>query len=167
MENYKEWHLTQTVRSLGNESVSEVLQIVSVQFRRSVTSDSLRPHGLQHARPPCHHQLLEFTQTHVHRVRHAIQKSHSLSTPSSSVFNLSQHQGLFQDGSVQFSRSVVSNSLRPHESQHARPPCHHQLPEFTQIHVHRVSDAIQPSHPLRKCNWKREEYFNSLSDHCR
>ena len=27
-------------------------------------------------------------------------------------------------------------------------PVHHQLPEFTQIHVHRVSDAIQPSHPL-------------------
>ena len=28
-------------------------------------------------------------------------------------------------------------------------PVHHQLPEFTQSHVHRVSDAIQPSHPLR------------------
>ena len=28
-------------------------------------------------------------------------------------------------------------------------PVHHQLPEFTQTHVHRVSDAIQPSHPLR------------------
>ena len=27
-------------------------------------------------------------------------------------------------------------------------PVHHQLPEFTQTHVHRVSDAIQPSHPL-------------------
>ena len=27
-------------------------------------------------------------------------------------------------------------------------PGHHQLPEFTQTHVHRVSDAIQPSHPL-------------------
>ena len=27
-------------------------------------------------------------------------------------------------------------------------PVHHQLPEFTQIHVHRVSDAVQPSHPL-------------------
>ena len=27
-------------------------------------------------------------------------------------------------------------------------PVPHQLPEFTQIHVHRVSDAIQPSHPL-------------------
>ena len=43
---------------------------------------------------------------------------------------------------VQFSRSVMSNSLRPHESQHARPPCPSQVPEFTQIHVHRVSDAI-------------------------
>ena len=49
---------------------------------------------------------------------------------------------------IQFSRSVVSNSLQPHELQHARPPCHHQLLEFTQTHVHRVNDAIQPSHPL-------------------
>ena len=38
----------------------------SVQFSCSVVSNSLRPHGLQHARPPCYHQLLEFTQTHVH-----------------------------------------------------------------------------------------------------
>ena len=50
--------------------------------------------------------------------------------------------------SVQFSRSVMSDSLLPHESQHARPPVHHQLPEFTQTHVHVVGDAIQPSHPL-------------------
>ena len=51
--------------------------------------------------------------------------------------------------SVQFSHSVMSDSLRPHESQHARPPCvHHQLPGFTQTHIHRVGDAIQPSHPL-------------------
>ena len=49
--------------------------------------------------------------------------------------------------SVQFSRSVVSNCLRPHESQHTRPPCPSQLQEFTQTHVHQVSDAIQPSHP--------------------
>ena len=38
--------------------------------------------------------------------------------------------------SVQFSHSVVSDSLRPHELQHARPPVHHQLPEFTQTHIH-------------------------------
>ena len=51
-------------------------------------------------------------------------------------------------GSVQFSHSVASNSLRPHEPQHASLPVHHQLPEFTQIHVHRVGDAIQLSYPL-------------------
>ena len=50
--------------------------------------------------------------------------------------------------SVQFSHSVVSDSLRPHESQHARPPCPSPTPEFTQTHVHWVGDAIQPSHPL-------------------
>ena len=50
--------------------------------------------------------------------------------------------------SVQFSHSVVSDSLRPHESQHARAPCPSPTPEFTQTHVLRVSDAIQPSHPL-------------------
>ena len=50
--------------------------------------------------------------------------------------------------SVQFSLSGMSNSLRPHEPQHARPPCPSQLPEPTQTHVHRFDDAIQPSHPL-------------------
>ena len=42
-----------------------------------------------------HHQLLELTQTHVHRVGDAIQPSHPLSPPSPLAFNLSQHQGLF------------------------------------------------------------------------
>ena len=42
-----------------------------------------------------HHQLPEFTQTHVHWVEDAIQPSHPLSFPSPS-FNLSQHQGLFK-----------------------------------------------------------------------
>ena len=42
----------------------------------------------------------------------------------------------------------MSDSLRPHESQHARPPRPSQLPEFTQNHAHWVGDAIQPSHPL-------------------
>ena len=93
--------------------------------------------------------------------------------------------------SVQFSHSVMSNSLQACESQHTRPPCPSptsgvysnscplsrwchpaisssvvlfsscpqslpasesfpmsQLPELAQTHVHRVSDVIQPSHPL-------------------
>ena len=49
--------------------------------------------------------------------------------------------------SVEFTCSVVSDSLWPHEPQHARPP-YHQLPESTQTQVHQVSDAIQPSYPL-------------------
>ena len=49
---------------------------------------------------------------------------------------------------VQFSRSVVSNSLWPMNRSTPGLPVHHQLPEFTQTHIHWVSDAIQPSHPL-------------------
>ena len=45
---------------------------------------------------PVHHQLPEFTQTHVHRVSDAIQPSHPLSSPSPPALNPSQHQSLFQ-----------------------------------------------------------------------
>ena len=45
---------------------------------------------------PVHHQLLEFTQTHVHRVSDAIQPSYPLSSPSPPAPNPSQHQSLFQ-----------------------------------------------------------------------
>ena len=45
---------------------------------------------------PVHHQLPEFTQTHVHWVSDAIQPSHLLSSPYSPAFNLSHHQGLFK-----------------------------------------------------------------------
>ena len=45
---------------------------------------------------PVHHQLPEFTQTHVHRVSDVIQPSHPLPSPSPAALNRSQHQGLFQ-----------------------------------------------------------------------
>ena len=45
---------------------------------------------------PAHHQLLELTQTHVHRGSDAIQPSHALSSPSPPAFNFAQHQGLFK-----------------------------------------------------------------------
>ena len=45
---------------------------------------------------PVHHQLPEFTQTHVHQVGDAIQPFHPLSSPSPPALNLSQHQGLFK-----------------------------------------------------------------------
>ena len=52
--------------------------------------------------------------------------------------------------SVQFS-SVAQSCLTLCDPMHHRPPglpVHHHLPKFTQTHVHRVGDAIQPSHPL-------------------
>ena len=45
---------------------------------------------------PVHHQLPEFTQTHVHQVSDTIQPSHPLSSPSPPALNPSQHQSLFQ-----------------------------------------------------------------------
>ena len=50
--------------------------------------------------------------------------------------------------SVQFSFSVMSDSLWPHGLQHTRFPVHQQLPELAQTHVRWVGDALQPSHPL-------------------
>ena len=69
---------------------------VSVQFSRSVMSDSLRP--MNRSTPGLHvrHQLPEFTQTHVQRVGDAIQPSHPLSSSFPPAPNPSQHQSLFQ-----------------------------------------------------------------------
>ena len=50
--------------------------------------------------------------------------------------------------SVQCSRSDVSDSLRPHGLQHARPTIYHQVPEFTQTHVH---ESVMPSSHLILC----------------
>ena len=101
---------------------------------------------------PVLHHLLELVQTHVHWVGDAIKPSHPLSSPSlvlqsfpaSRSFLMSRLfasggqstgasvsalvlpvniQGWFPFSSVQFSLSVMSDSLRPHESQHTRPPC--------------------------------------------
>ena len=70
--------------------------ISSVQFSHSVISDSLRPHELQHARPPCPTPTPGAKQTHVHWVGDAIQLSHPLLSPSPPALNLSQHQSLFK-----------------------------------------------------------------------
>ena len=63
-----------------------------------------------------HHQLLEFTQTHVHRVSDAIQSSHPLLSSSSPAFNLSQHQGLFQGVSYLHQVAKVLEFQLQHQS---------------------------------------------------
>ena len=50
--------------------------------------------------------------------------------------------------SLLLSRSVMSDSLRPHGLQYRRLPCPSPAPGAYSTHAHRVGDAIQPSHPL-------------------
>ena len=77
----------QPLRRFSSDQFSSVVQLCLTLCNR-----------MNHSTPglPVHHQLPEFTQTHVHWVGDAIQPSHPLSFPSPSTFNLSQHQGLFQ-----------------------------------------------------------------------
>ena len=85
-------------------SSSTVLWYLYLNFQTGKVSQSVQ--SVSHVQPfatpwiaarlPVHHQLLEFTQTHVHRVGDAIQPSHPLSSPSPPAPNPSQHQGLFK-----------------------------------------------------------------------
>ena len=68
----------------------------SVQFSHSVMYNSFRPMDCSTPSFPVHHQLREFTQTHVHWIGDTIQSSYPLSSHSPPAFNLSQHQGLLK-----------------------------------------------------------------------
>ena len=70
---------------------------------------------------PVHHQLLEFTQTHIHRVSDAIQPSHSLSSPSPPASNPSQHQSLFQWVSSSHEMAKVLEFRLQHHSLQRNP----------------------------------------------
>ena len=71
---------------------------VSVQFSSVAQSCPTLCNPMNCSTPglPVHHQLPEFTQTHVRRVGDAVQPSHPLSSPSPPAPNPSQHQSLFQ-----------------------------------------------------------------------
>ena len=70
----------------------------AVQFSSVAQSCLTLCNPMNHSTPglPVHHQVLEFTQTHVHRVGDAIQASHPLLSPPPPALNPFQHQGLFQ-----------------------------------------------------------------------
>ena len=65
----------------------------------------------------------------------------------SCLWHIGQHKEFYLD---QFSSVVQSCPTLCNSMNCSTPglPIHHQLPEFTQTHVHRIGDAIQPSHPL-------------------
>ena len=75
-----------------------ILCIRSDQIRSVAQSCPSLCNPMNHSMPglPIHHQLLESTQTYVHRLGDAIQPSHPLPSPSPPALNLSQHHDLFQ-----------------------------------------------------------------------
>ena len=83
--------------SLGNLQIFLIV-LSSVQFGSVTQLCPTLCDPMNHSMPglPVHHQLPEFTQTHIHRVSDAIQPSHPLSSPSPPAPNPSQHQSLFQ-----------------------------------------------------------------------
>ena len=95
----------------------------SVQFSSVAQSCTTLCDPMDHSTPglPVHHQLPEFTQTHVHRVSDAIQPSHPMSSPSPLAPNPSQHQSLFQRVNSShevakdwsFSFSIISSKEHP------------------------------------------------------
>ena len=91
--------------------------MTSVQFSSVTQSCPILCDPMKHSTPglPVHHQLLEFTQTHVHWAGDAIQPSHPLSSPSP-AFNLSQHQGLFKWVSSSHQMTKVLEFQLQHQS---------------------------------------------------
>ena len=86
--------LGSTANSLGDlYSLMLSVQFISVTQLCPILCD---PKDCSTPGFPAHHQLPEFTQTHVHGVGDAIQPSRPLSAPSPPAFNLSQRQGCFQ-----------------------------------------------------------------------
>ena len=98
---------TQTSRFIANQTLGRVGRTLifvgsSVQFGLVAQSCPTLCDPMNRSIPglPVHHQLLEFTQTHIHGVGDAIQPSHPLSSPSPPAPNPSQHQVFSNESSL-------------------------------------------------------------------
>ena len=110
---------------LGHQKVVEFpvllvyqLSILSLQFSSVAQSCLTLCDPMDCSRPGLlvYHQLLDFTQTHVHWASDTIQPSHPLLYPSLPAFNLSQHQGLFKWVSSSHQVAKVLEFLLQHQS---------------------------------------------------
>ena len=97
MQKYLDLDSSSDARAREEMKSSEIITSLC-QFSSVAQSCPTLCDPMNHNTPglPVHHQLPEFTQTHVHRVGDAIQPSHPLLSPFPPAPNPSQHQGLFQ-----------------------------------------------------------------------
>ena len=91
-------HFSKEDTQMANKHMKRCSTSLIIQFSSVAQSCLTLCDPMNYSMPglPVHHQLPEFTQTHVHRVGDAIQPSHPLSSPSPPTPNPSQHQSLFQ-----------------------------------------------------------------------
>jgi len=92
------WNIERTYIQMANTHTKRYSKSLIIQFSSVAQSSPTLCDPMNRSTPglPVHHQLPEFTQTHVHRVGDAIQPSHPLLSPSPPAPNPSQHQSLFQ-----------------------------------------------------------------------
>ena len=106
--------LTEKFMAHSIGGVKDCLDYISVQFSSVTQSCPTLCSPMNRSTPglPVHHQLLVFTQTHVHLVGDAIQPSHPLLSPFPPAPNPCQHQGLFQwvSSSIRWQSITVSAS---------------------------------------------------------
>ena len=134
---------------------------------------------------PVHHQLPEFTQTHIHRVSDAIQPSHPLSSPSPPVPNPSQHQSLFQwvnsshevakvlevltKGYFKLSSSVAKLYLTLIKNKSLLLMFiseEENLLQFASSHAGRKCSAIRFSNPRSPVSWLSQDTLSSRAHGC-
>ena len=156
------------MRTLSRSMIWSALCFSSVQFSSVAQSCLTLCDPMNRSTPglPVHHQLLEFTQTHVHWVSDAIQPSHPLSFPSPPAPNPSQHQSLFQwvNSSHEVAKvlefqllhhsfqrtprtdllqnGLVGSPFSPGDSEESSP-----TPQFKSINSSVLSFTVQLSHP--------------------
>ena len=125
--NNTAWYISKVIFSLckknDNSQFHWLLIDASVQFSSVTQLCSTPCNPMNHSTPglPVHHQLLEFTQTHVHRLSDAIQPSHPLSSPSPPAPNPAQHQSLSNESTLRmrwpkywsFSFSIIPSKEIP------------------------------------------------------
>ena len=135
-----------------------LLQTVSISVQFSSVAQSCLtlcdPMNCSTPGLPVHHQLPEFTQTHVHWVGDAIQPSHPLASPSPPALNLSQHQGLFKWVSSSYQVVKVLEFQLQHQS-------FQWTPRTDLLYDGRVLSPCSPKDSQESCSMPQFKSINS------